>query len=107
MVKLIKFYGRECPHCHDMDPLDARLEKELGIKLERLEVWHNHENVEKMQQLDTSCGGVPFYFNEKTGQTLCGAVDYNILKAWAQGKEIKQLSHSHEDNEHDNEHHYH
>lgn len=87
-----------------MDPLDARLEKELGIKLERLEVWHNVTNAEKMQQVDTTCGGVPFYLNEKTCESLCGAVDYETLKTWALGKRFKQPSHSHEDDEHDHEH---
>ncbi len=104
MPKLIKFYGRECPHCHDMDLLDERLEKELGVKLERLEVWHNQKNAAKMQQVDTNCGGVPFYLNETTGESLCGAVNYETLKRWAQGTLMKQPKHNHEDDEHSHQH---
>lgn len=100
-MKLIKFYGQECHFCHEMEPLDKRLEKELGIKLERLEVWHNSHNAEKLEQVDTTCGGVPFYFNETTGQSLCGMVDYETLKTWALGKSLKQPKHNHEDNKHD------
>ena len=29
------------------------------------------------------CGGVPFFFNKKTGKWLCGEVDYERLKKWA------------------------
>lgn len=42
-MALIKFYGQECGFCHQMEPMDERLEKELGVKLERLEAWHNEE----------------------------------------------------------------
>lgn len=104
MQKLIKFYGQECHFCHEMEPLDERLEKELKVKLERLEVWHNAENAKLLQRTDTVCGGVPFYFNRETGKTLCGMVDYETLKAWAQGKQLKQEPHSHEDDEHDHRH---
>lgn len=46
-MALIKFYGQECGYCHQMEPLDEKLEKELGVELERLEVWHNEENANK------------------------------------------------------------
>ncbi len=85
--ELLKFYGTECPHCHDMDPLDEKMEKELKVKLKRIEVWHNSKNAQMMENYDRGfCGGVPFYFNTKTGQWICGAVDYDTLKRWASGK---------------------
>ncbi len=84
---LLEFYGTECSHCHNMDPLIKRLEKELGIKVKKLEVWHNEENAMIMQELDKGfCGGVPFYFNKKTGKWICGETDYETLKNWAMGK---------------------
>lgn len=85
--ELLKFEGTECVHCHRMDPLDEKVEKELGVKIKRIEVWHNAKNAHLMEQYDKSfCGGVPFYFNTKTGAWICGEVEYEKLKKWASGK---------------------
>ncbi|MSR86203.1 thioredoxin [Candidatus Woesearchaeota archaeon] len=84
--RLLDFYGTECTHCHEMDPLVEKLEKELKIKVEKLEVWHNAKNAALLEKCDTQgCGGVPFFYNEKTKKAICGAVDYATLKKWAQG----------------------
>lgn len=82
-ARLLEFYGRECPHCLRMEPLVAQLEKETGIKVEKYEVWHDQKNAELMKQYDKDCGGVPFFFNEKTGESICGSVPYEMLKEWA------------------------
>ncbi|MBI2326734.1 thioredoxin family protein [Candidatus Curtissbacteria bacterium] len=99
-ASLIKFYGQECGFCHQMEPLDERLEKELRVKLERLEVWHNEENANKMFSLQTGCQGVPMYYNEDSKAVLCGAVDYDVLKGWAKGEDPNQPEHSHEGDQH-------
>ncbi len=84
---LLEFYGTECTFCKKMEPLVQRLEEECNVKLKRLEVWHNEKNAQLLQQLDQgSCGGVPFFFNKKTGRKICGAASYEQLKAWALGK---------------------
>lgn len=83
---LIEFYGTECIHCREMEPLIERLEKEEGLKIERLEVWHNTENLNKMRELDKGyCGGVPFFYNKKTGKWICGSTSYEKFKEWAIG----------------------
>ena len=46
---LIQFYGEECPHCAVMKPLVEKLERELGIKIEKYEVWHNQANAQRME----------------------------------------------------------
>ena len=80
------FTGTECPHCHEMDPLVEKLEKELKIKVKKLEVWHSDVNKKKMDSLDNGkCGGVPFFYNEKTKKTICGSTSFNNLKKWATG----------------------
>ena len=85
--ELIEFYGTECSHCYDMDPLVERLEKELKIKVTKLEVWHNSSNAKKFEELDNGfCGGVPLFINTKTGKKICGSISYDKLKAWAQDK---------------------
>jgi hypothetical protein len=70
-----------------MAPLIERLEQELGVKVQRIEVWHNEDNAKLLQELDQGrCGGVPFFYNLKTGKWICGATSYENLKKWAEGK---------------------
>ena len=78
------FFGTECVHCHEMDPLVDRLEKEERVKVERLETWHDAANAKKLQDFDKGrCGGVPFFYNDETGKFICGASSYEDLKTWA------------------------
>ena len=84
---LYDFYGTECVHCKEMDPLVERLEREEKVKLTRLEVWHNAQNQKLLQQLDGGkCGGVPFFYNTATKKWICGSTDYETFKKWALGK---------------------
>ena len=84
---LIEFYGTECTFCNKMAPLIERLEEELGVKVDKIEVWHNEENAKIWKEMDKGfCGGVPLFINTKTGKKICGAVPYTELKKWAQGK---------------------
>ena len=89
--RLIEFTGTECVHCKELKPILEKLEKEEGVKITTLEVWHDKNNFELMKSVDKDdngnvfCGGVPFLFNEKTGAKICGVVDYDKLKEWAHG----------------------
>ena len=86
-MALILYYGIECVHCHAMDPAISKLEKETKLKIKRVEVWHNAKNAAEFQKKDAGkCGGVPFFYNEKTKKWICGEVPYPKLKAWAMGK---------------------
>ena len=88
MGDLIEFYGTECVHCREMEPLIERLKKEEGLIVERLEVWHNAKNAELLQKLDGGkCGGIPFFYNKKTGKWICGSASYEKFKAWAKGED--------------------
>ena len=87
MSHLLFFTGTECHFCHEMEPLVERLEKELKIKVKRLEVWHNAENAKLLEKYDKGeCGGIPFFVNTKTGKKICGAASYEELKKWGHGK---------------------
>ena len=86
MGELLMFYGTECVHCHEMLPLLDRLEEEEHLVVKKIETWHNSKNTELLRTLDTiECGGVPFFYNENTKKTLCGAVPFERLKKWALG----------------------
>ncbi|HTE48734.1 MAG TPA: hypothetical protein VK675_02415 [Candidatus Paceibacterota bacterium] len=91
MSHLLEFYGTECTHCEKMQALVSKLEIEEGIKVERLEVWHNKENEKRLSELDKDfCGGIPFFYNTKTNKWICGEESYDILKKWARGEEFSQ-----------------
>ncbi len=84
---LFDFYGTECPHCIEMLPMIAQVEKETGRKIQKLEVWHNSENQKKFMAADKGrCGGVPFFWNSKTDKFICGSTSKGKLKAWAMDK---------------------
>lgn len=70
---------------HDASYRKAR--KEEGLSVEKLEVWHNEENLKMMEACDNgNCGGVPYFFNEESGKWICGGEDYEGLLAWAKGE---------------------
>ena len=90
MSKLIMFHARECPHCKRMMPYVDKLEKETGVKFERLEIWHNEENADLMRSyrdiIAPKCGGqlkTPTFLNTETKDAFCGEVEYEKLKNWA------------------------
>ena len=84
---LLEFYGTECVHCKDVEPLLERMKKEEKIEITRLEVWHNMKNAELLQKLDGGkCGGVPYLYNKKTGKWICGTPTYEKLVSWAKGR---------------------
>ena len=86
------FSGTECSHCKEMYPIVEQVEKDLNAKIEHVEVWHNSENARFMQQVDKDekgnefCGGVPLFYNEKTGKKICGNTTLEKLKSWAERK---------------------
>lgn len=86
---LEEYYGLECPICEVMRERLDKVEKDLGIPVKRFEVWHNKENMERVEALERGGAkvlGIPFFYNTQTGGALCGEVSYAKLKAWALGK---------------------
>ena len=84
MADLIKYYGTECSHCIEIEPVLKEVEKELNVKIERVEVWHNADNQKRfMKEAEGKCNGVPFFLNKKSGKFICGATDKKQLLAWA------------------------
>jgi thiol-disulfide isomerase/thioredoxin len=86
-MALFEYYGDTCPHCIAMKPLIAEVEKELGVKIESVEVWNNEENLKKLEEVDKGrCGGVPFFYNSETDAFICGSSNKANLVAWAKGE---------------------
>lgn len=88
---LYEFYGETCPHCIEMMPMVEKLAKELGVKVERLEVWNSEANAMKLELIDRGlCGGVPFFFNDENNDYICGSCDEDRLREWMKGgKSVK------------------
>lgn len=87
-MPLLEFYGKECPHCIAMAPDVEKLIK-AGHKIQQLEVWHDEKNAKKMEEYDRGlCGGVPFFYNTKSKQFICGEADAKKLKKWAEGEKV-------------------
>jgi hypothetical protein len=67
-----------------MEPIVERVERELGVRFERYEVWHDERNAQLFEEYDQGrCGGVPFYVNTATGEWICGETDEETFKAFA------------------------
>ena len=92
MNNLLMFVGTDCPHCEAMQPLVARLAFDTGLEIDRRDIWTSERDARlaenyRSQIADAeerdACDGIPFFYNTKTGQHLCGEVSYTDLKAWA------------------------
>ncbi len=84
---LLFFYGLDCPHCLNAEKIVDGLIKE-GFEIDKLEVWYNEENDSLLEELDggeNNCGGIPFFLNKKTSNTICGDASYKEIKNWAEG----------------------
>ena len=89
MKRIIEFYGGECPDCLLISPAVEKLEKEDGVEVEKLEVWHNAENKERMEALkslyEAECDGnfeVPSFYEKESNRLLCMPMTYENLKSW-------------------------
>ncbi len=86
-MSLLEFYGDTCPHCVEMKPMIEKIEKDLGVTIEKLEVWNNAENAKRLEAIDDGlCGGVPFFYNTETKAFICGSSDEVTVTAWAKGE---------------------
>lgn len=89
---IVEFYGATCSYCHAIEPAVDRLEREDGVRVERLEVWNNAGNAEQMEALadlyGAECGGnmvVPSFYDPVTGRLICNPGSYERLKEWVRG----------------------
>lgn len=86
-MALFFYFGDECPHCEKMKPVVESFEKETGLLVEKLEVWHNDENLQQLESISEQkeCGGVPFLWNDQSRKSICGEASIEELKEWAKG----------------------
>jgi len=79
VTDIIFFYGRECPHCQDVEKFLEDNKIAEKIKFDSVEVWHNQQNADLLLKKTKECGisedkvGVPFVFS--AGKCFIGASD--------------------------------
>jgi thiol-disulfide isomerase/thioredoxin len=83
------FYGEGCPYTKKVQPAVNCVEMFLGKNIEKLEIYHSPENKVKYTKANgpQNCGGVPYFYNETTQKSVCGACSCDTLKEWAAAKE--------------------
>lgn len=83
------FYGEGCTFTKRVQPAISCLELKLGKEIKKLEIYNNTENRKKYIQAEgpQNCGGVPYFYNETTGSSVCGACSCAVLLEWALAKE--------------------
>lgn len=78
---VILFYGRECPHCQDVEKFIEENKIAEKVQFDRLEVFHNSQNQAVLTEKAQECGindaeiGVPFLFDAVEKKCLIGAPD--------------------------------
>ncbi len=78
---VILFYGRECPHCLDVEKFIEENKIAEKVQFDRLEVFHNSKNQAILTAKAQECGineaevGVPFLFDVVEKKCLIGAPD--------------------------------
>lgn len=83
---LLSFESDEYDHCKQMHPVLERLERDLGTVVRRVNVARRREFMAVLEAMGhNDCGTLPFYFNRRTGQAICGATTYSNLKRWGVG----------------------
>ncbi|MDP1833406.1 MAG: hypothetical protein Q8L11_00540 [Candidatus Moranbacteria bacterium] len=75
----ILFYGKECPHCHDVEKFIEDNKITEKVRFDSLEVWHNDANKKFFLEKIKECGiaeekaGVPMLYAR--GECLIGTPD--------------------------------
>lgn len=69
-----------------MQPVLKRLEQDLGTIVRRINIIRRREFMGVLEAMGHhDCGTLPFYYNRRTGQAICGATTYVNLKRWGTG----------------------
>jgi len=83
---LIEFVSDSSDHCAQMEPVIKRLEKDLQTRVRRINISKRSDFMSLFECVGgTECGTVPFFYNRRTAQAICGATPYSNLKKLAMG----------------------
>lgn len=92
---IVLFYGRECPHCQEVEKFLEENKIAEKVKFNQLEVFHNSANQAILTEKAKICGvdeasiGVPFLFDVLENKCLIGAPDIEDFFAKKAGDVIE------------------
>ena len=99
-INIYWFHGEECPHCKEEKVfLDKYLEKNTNVHLYDYEVWHNNDNLAKLNEVKKMLGdnslGVPYlvignnvvvgYIEGYTDDIITNTVNYYVANNYIDG----------------------
>ena len=83
---LIEFVSDGSDHCEQMKPVVERLEKDLRTTVRVVNINRRSEFAELFECVGgNECGSLPFFYNRRTAQAVCGATPYTNLRKLATG----------------------
>lgn len=86
---ILEFVTEGSDHCVQMEPVVKRLEKDLRIKVRKINISKRQDFVKLYDCVGgNECGTVPFFYNRRTAQAICGPTPYQNLKSLAIGSPI-------------------
>eukprot|EP00611_Tribonema_gayanum_P029881 TRINITY_DN8147_c0_g1_i1.p1 TRINITY_DN8147_c0_g1~~TRINITY_DN8147_c0_g1_i1.p1 ORF type:complete len:237 (-),score=46.68 TRINITY_DN8147_c0_g1_i1:107-775(-) len=89
---LIEFQAMEAESCEyhrAMEPMIERLENDTPFHVKKITVGQRQSEEQELYTLidaEVQCGGLPFFYNRQSQQSICGATTYKNFRAWASGK---------------------
>lgn len=78
---LLEFVTDDNDHCIQMEPVVQRLEKDLSTKVRRINIGRRADLTMLFDTVGgNECGNVPYFYNRRTAQAICGATPYRNLR---------------------------
>jgi hypothetical protein len=83
---IIEFVTDSSDTVDQMDAVVERLERDCNLKVRKVNINRKAEYYTAFECTGGSeCGNVPFFWNRRTGQAICGPTNYLNLKRLAEG----------------------
>ena len=100
---LLTFVSDNNDMCDQMEPVVERLEEDLDTSVRRINIYRRREFMTLLDSIGFNEGGqLPFYYNRRTGQAVCGPTSYLNLKRWGTG-DLKHLFQDPPENQYEQE----
>jgi hypothetical protein len=81
---IIEFVADGVDQCKEMDQVVKRLEDDLKIKVRKISIGRRQDFLRLFDLVGGNEGGnLPFFYNRRTGQAICGPTPYANLKRLA------------------------
>ena len=84
---IVEFHSDTSENTEMMEPVLKRLEEDIDTKVRRINISRRKDLYSILESMGhDECGTLPFYYNRRTGQAICGATTYQNLKNLATGR---------------------